>query len=599
MTAMRLKGSILVVWLAVTSAVAPSWAQESSSTIAAGDALRDSGDLAAALEVYKAVRAAAPSAAICLRVAETEDKLGQVAAAHTDYTDLLVDYGSELDAPTRDRIGRRLGQLDRQIGIVRLEDIPGRATVWVDGVQVATTPIIRPIRVARGNHEVVIDCEGYERFVRTVSVGADPVTVTGPMVQANTGSVEIGVSIAPEPLTLFVDGREAGVLPYRGILPPGEHQIWARGLTHGSQPVRIVVVQGQPLRISLVILPLLAPLTLDGQGDGTELLLDGVRVGYGRYEGLLTPGRHTAVFWRPGYQEISVPFSAEPGKALTIVPPGPFVAAAPPAPPPPPTEAARKPQPASSEPPPPPEEDEDDSRDDSGFFGSVILPVQFGASTNAWNDACPTPATLTYTDPTTGFSVAHTVDGSCSSTGPIGGGLQLRMGYNFGWFGIEGAGLALVDVATASIDMANALPGIPEAYGDIAGSTVYVRPGVGLGLGGRLSTPTSGIRATLGVDFGFVQRWVYVVPSDYVGSSVSYTAPLLMLDGGIQLGGVPGGRFYLGVLLWWEFAPDVAFERDMSFLGENIQYPDSLRRVTPYQGTQFFVGPFIGIAFGH
>ncbi len=489
-------------------------------------------------------------------------------------------------------------QTEQTTGELLLENFPPGAVVLIDGQEQARLPLVQPLRLTRGPHQVEILSSSSERFVSSVLIGEQPTTLSGPVAVPTTAPVEVITSTSPEPMTLFMDGRALGPVPYQGQMPLGEHQLWVRGATHGSQAVQVLVSSGQTARFRLDVAVLPADVTIDAQYPDVEIIVNGQLVGRGRWRGAFRPGYQQVRLLRAGYQPQLLEFNPQPGTTLTLTPLGPYAPVVTPPPPPPPPAFA---QPAPIQAPPSPESEDSESEDYSGVYGALFVPVMLSSgTTHGWEDRCPLPSRMSVTLPNTAETISQELEGDCSAGAPVGGALALRLGYSFGWFGVDVLGAAMLDVSTAQMNIADLPASIPSEYGSLAGDNVYLRPGLGLGLGAHLATPGDTIRFTGGANFGFVQRWVFVAPDSYGGSSLSYTAPWLFLDGGVQLGSVPGGRLYLGVFLWWEFASDVKFTRDFSAVGlDASSLPDDFRTITPYRGTQFFFGPLIGLAFGY
>ena len=60
------------------------------------------------------------------------------------------------------------------------------------------------------------------------------------------------------------------------------------------------------------------------------------------------------------------------------------------------------------------------------------------------------------------------------------------------------------------------------------------------------------------------------------------------------------GGLDLGLFGWFEFSGDVTLQRDASALGAQAsRIPPEWQQMEIYQGTQVFVGPLLGIGFGH
>jgi hypothetical protein len=220
--------------------------------------------------------------------------------------------------------------------------------------------------------------------------------------------------------------------------------------------------------------------------------------------------------------------------------------------------------------------------------GALLVPIILGGpTTNDYRNHCP----------------ATEFGGSCSVGGPRGAAIAGRVGYAFGWIAPEFT-LAL------SLDLSSGGLHVPEdatLQGDttgiltqIAGQTKFMRIGILGAAGVRLTTEGRSTRFTLSGSFGWVKRHVYVVPDSFFGTKPSYTGKSLFFDTGILIGDTPGAKIYVGLFAWFEFVPTLVIQRDVTKLNlDEKLVPPSLRRVTPFSGTQIMFGPLLGVTFGH
>ncbi len=547
-----------------------------------GDRLRDSGQLIEALRVYRSLLVSAPNASTKQRVAEVEERLGQLGVAYEEYAQLLDHYGQALTASQHNAIETRLNALSELTGLLDLECSPDGSMLSIDGRVVAKTPLPRPLRVTRGGRRLKLQHEGFRDHEAqlTISELRTRLVVTLQSLPKNRWFEIRGTTgVAAE---LFVDGRRIGPLPQRVELTPGEHELRAAGPAAESRSERLRITDSSPSTLALDLRPRLANIELEPGADDAILLLDGHPVAQGHYRGTLTPGPHELELRRPGFASQRLKLDAQPGAdyPLRVGHWTPHATAPPPADAPPNSEL----HPNTAVGPGPRASKRDPFDDYYGIYGAVLAPIALGGpSTHQYNDDCPATA----------------LGGGCSTTGPKGGGLALRLGYAFGWFGVEALGGALVDVTTAELKLP-AVPTINPKLLDLAGRGGYVRAGGLVGGGLRISTPLQGIRFTAGADLVYISRRVLLIPDSYAGTTLTYGTTAFMFDAGILLGETPGAKFYLGGFAWLESSPDLTVTRDLASLGvDPALVPASLQTVTLYRGKQFMYGPMIGIAFGH
>lgn len=120
------------------------------------------GDRAAAVEFFEESQRLFPHPGTLLNVALYQDAIGQHAAAHRAYHDLLSQWGDEISADTRARAERRLAELAELVVWVTVATVPEGATVLLDGREAGVSPLPEPLVVQPGFHELEGRLEGYE-----------------------------------------------------------------------------------------------------------------------------------------------------------------------------------------------------------------------------------------------------------------------------------------------------------------------------------------------------------------------------------------------------------------------------------------------------
>jgi hypothetical protein len=380
----------------------------------------------------------------------------------------------------------------------------------------------------------------------------------------------------------------------------------------------------------LDVTPVGAVVRVTAAVPGTLVYVDGVLVGNTNWQGAVTPGAHQLLLRRPSGEQLQQQLSVAAGMTYNIkdnppaaaqapspLPPAapnraPGNSAYPPISPPPPYAGQRPPlnqqgtspvaapngagpsgtygAPASPQTtqPEPNATAPDELTRYRGMTGALLVPIILGGpTTNDYRNHCP----------------ATEFGGSCSVGGPRGAAIAGRVGYAFGWIAPEFT-LAL------SLDLSSGGLHVPEdatLQGDttgiltqIAGQTKFMRIGILGAAGVRLTTEGRSTRFTLSGSFGWVKRHVYVVPDSFFGTKPSYTGKSLFFDTGILIGDTPGAKIYVGLFAWFEFVPTLVIQRDVTKLNlDEKLVPPSLRRVTPFSGTQIMFGPLLGVTFGH
>jgi len=234
--------------------------------------------------------------------------------------------------------------------------------------------------------------------------------------------------------------------------------------------------------------------------------------------------------------------------------------------------------------------------EDSDFDGGLYLTLGGAAtftpeSTHQWADgnSCPQVSTPEWNP-------------SCSAKTPMGAAVEARLGIRINFFALEGFALGAMDWSSA--ELGGEEP--PFELPDYASNMSIGRVGGGLGGGIRLSTPGSSVRLSVGAGAGVMFRHVYSNVSSLDGSSLGYTAPIGRADLTLTI----FNSFKLGILGWVEKSKKVAVTPKISLPGvptdlpgaqqaQLDQFQDALGDVTVFDGTQYFIGPYLGLHFGN
>jgi hypothetical protein len=260
------------------------------------------GEWDAALVEFLRSRAVTPTAkatynaAVCLR------KVGRFDEALDLYEVLLRDF-ADLPEQEKQVALQERAQLEASIGALDLHDGVAGARVTVDGRERGAYPPGGPLRVGAGSHVLRVFAEGFMPFEARVDVaGAQTVRVAVQLVALTAGG---RLRVAEERggvLAVVVDNAEVGKTPWEGLLAPGEHVVFLRGEDHlGTQPVVASVKLAQLVSLRLAAEHLDAGVRVDPTPPSARVIVDGVPVGRGTWEGRLRPGPHSIEATADGY----------------------------------------------------------------------------------------------------------------------------------------------------------------------------------------------------------------------------------------------------------------------------------------------------------
>ena len=240
----------------------------------------------------------------------------------------------------------------------------------------------------------------------------------------------------------------------------------------------------------------------------------------------------------------------------------------------------------SPEPPKEPKAEEEETELDGGLYFHLEGAALFAptGATHSWGtDGCPS---LTIPELNINWNP------NCAAKAPIGGAITARLGFRYKYVGFELLGIGAGDWSSATYD--EPVPGVPT----IATSMQVGRVGGGPGAGLRFMTRPSTFRFSAGLGAAALFRYVFTSFSSLDGSSTNYVAPALISDVNLMI-----GPLSLGVLAMVEFSKDVNVQtnlNDQIFIPnqETIDVDAAFSPIRVFTGTQFFLGPVIGLHFG-
>lgn len=196
-----------------------------------------------------------------------------------------------------------VARAEEAVGILKVTASVPEALVHIDNEVVGNTPVTRYL--APGSYIVRVSADGYDPFVRKVTVTANLSQTLGAELMAGGGNVEFAVK--PGGAKVVVDDIEVGVAPIRlNTVPPGDHRyrITKEGyeplegvftLVKGGNPLISATLESSQGRFSIVSTPPGAVVYLDGKSVGNTPL----------YLRDIPPGEHNVALYLAGHTLIS------------------------------------------------------------------------------------------------------------------------------------------------------------------------------------------------------------------------------------------------------------------------------------------------------
>lgn len=263
----------------------------------------------ASLQMFP-TRNARKNAAVCLR------QLGRFAEALDEYELLIKEFGSALPPADAEQVNKAIADLKNVTGFIVIETDVAGAQVIIDSRPRGTTPL-GPIRVGQGTHTVRVLKEGYVPFETTQAVlGKQTVTVPAKLeVLARAGTLQVIEETGAE-AEIIVDGApkgKTGKTPYSEKIGPGAHWVALKGPGNlGTQPAPVNVQVDQTFTLRLKLEELGGEARIETDPVGAAIVLDGVPVGQGTWEGRLRVGSHKVDASSEGYFRFSKTFEVKP-----------------------------------------------------------------------------------------------------------------------------------------------------------------------------------------------------------------------------------------------------------------------------------------------
>jgi hypothetical protein len=576
----RLGVGSLVLALALPAAAAPESNKPKAGSTKQRDAQRHAKAGAAALgrgEAQTAVRELtlaselAPDVDILLNLARAHRLNGDNQKARVTLEGLLAD--SRLTSAKRSQVEAELAEVKAKLTTLKLEVSEAGASVRVDDRDVGTTPLA-PLELPSGSHELSVSKPGFVTATRKLTLGAGETRIALELArEVVTGRLIVNAT-GDQTLHLFIDDKDAGLLPFQGDLPPGTYKLRGAGPKAQTATQEVRVEPGQSIVVSLLSSAAPGQVRVSTGDPEASIYLNDSFLAKGNYEGELPSGRHQLRVERPGYQPYLQALDVAPTERVVI------------------DQIAYTPLGDARA--------ERDQPKYEGVFVNVALLGLFGAgSTSELARDCP----------------ANSAGGACDSINPAGGGLGVRVGYSFGWLALEGVLLGGADAASTQATYEfGTTSGLGDYYGVARDEDyAFVRYGFGAGAGARVTSEHSVFRFSGGLSGLLLWRTAQYVRAtttrqgipdaqDQTSDTTNYVAPGLLADIGGLLGSTPGVKFHFGLALLVEFAPsEVTVPGEYTTLGGTPMSRQAYGtpEVDVTRGAQVMLGPFLAAQFGH
>jgi hypothetical protein len=493
-------------------------------------------------------------------IAQCDRELKQFAAASEAYQQILDLHSAQISAADRATVKRAIEELSILIGTLTINVNEPDADVELDGKSLGRSPLAGAKKVALGSHAVRVTKPGFEPYEKEVAISSEQALALDVTLdhEVLTGHLAVREQNGRD-VHVLVDEKDQGPAPWEGDLAPGDHVVVVKSDTFASESRTVKIVRKERVDLALEATSLLGHLRVTTLPASAAIAIDGKNVGTGAWEGDITTGAHHIEVTVAGFPSSVRDVTLQRGQLV----------------------AQEIPVPAAL----------------AGSTGPEYAGVY--VRMNAVGVASPTSTAV----------FANGADDDFH----FGLGGTLRIGYSLDKlpFAFEFAGAFMVDhyditppsIASSSSTSTQSNNG----RADVTGVDVF------LGAGARVTSRDALIRFTFGVAPGIAIHNLNV--DDGAGSGNNsctgttacnsasnqsfqpgYVAPGFMLDGGMLVGSTPGAKFFLGVNAWLDFASTINVGPDTQYSPTVLYSGRALRAVS---GPQFYLGPTIGVQFGH
>ncbi len=232
-------------------------------------------------------RAATKNAAICLRRLHRFDEA-------LDMFDALLREFPNLPPADKSLVEREVSELRSRVGTIDIRMTEPGASIVIDGRNRGSSPTAGPLRVSVGSHVVRVFKKGFSPFEQRVDVsGAQNVPLDVKLAGlTQSGTLKI-VEKNAQAADVMIDNVVVGKTPWEGALPLGDHTVHLRGEgTQGTQPALATVKLGEETVLTLALEALGSEVRIEPKPVGASVVVDGVTVGRGIWDGRLRSGAH-------------------------------------------------------------------------------------------------------------------------------------------------------------------------------------------------------------------------------------------------------------------------------------------------------------------
>ncbi len=314
--------SCFLCLLASTASAAPTLRErlrgEARAAFERGLALHDAKDSSGALAQFMIAYDLSGEPRLLVNLAVVERDLGHYARGLTLLSRALTEGAGQLSAPEKAKIQRSMAAFRALTAPLAALSQPSGADVFIDGMNVGTTPLAPESRIDLGRRRVTMRLTGHRDAEQSLEV-------TGPVEmslvlepQVKLGRLEIRVSPARPGASVSVDGAPRESPPLTLELPAGPHRISVMQAGYVAAVRDVEVRFGETSQAFLNLKPDIARLLVTRVPADAVVLLDGRLVGRGNFAGDVRAGARRLEIKSAGEVSFATDLFLRPGERRNV-----------------------------------------------------------------------------------------------------------------------------------------------------------------------------------------------------------------------------------------------------------------------------------------